>query len=192
MGSLAFIASSVPPLAMTFAGVAALALVLGVTRLLMQVEVVTVFGRRSKAAVRYVYRKAFARQTFNELCANVAAAQRKLARGGRRRRRPCRPRSCRRRSTGHLLPEILHHAVDLVGRGSVDLAGSFSEMPLGEQRGFVGGRNVAAQGEGRCKELVRPLRRNVIGLIVHLDVGRQQRTKCQLELLWLLARTRRC
>jgi hypothetical protein len=80
MGSLAFIASSVPPLAMTFAGVAALALVLGVTRLLMQVEVVTVFGRRSKAAVRYVYRKAFARQTFNELCANVAAAQRKLAR----------------------------------------------------------------------------------------------------------------
>jgi len=43
-------------------------------------QVRTVFGRHSKAAVRYVYRKAFARQTFNEICANVAAAQRKLAR----------------------------------------------------------------------------------------------------------------
>jgi len=80
LGFLAYVASSVPPLAMTFAGVAALALVLGVTRFLMQVEVVTVFGRRSKAAVRYAYRKAFARQMFNEICANAAAAQRKLAR----------------------------------------------------------------------------------------------------------------
>jgi len=79
-GLLAFVASSVPPLAMTLAAVAAAALVLGTMRLLMQVDVVTVFGRRSKAAVRYAYRKARARQTFNEICANVAAAQRRLAR----------------------------------------------------------------------------------------------------------------
>ena len=78
-GTLAFVAASVPPLAMTLAAVAALALILGVTRLLTEVEVVSVFGRRSKAAVRYAYRKAFARRMYNEICANVAAAQRRLA-----------------------------------------------------------------------------------------------------------------
>jgi len=78
-GFLAFVARSVVPLAMTLAAVAAMALVLGVLRLLMQVEVVSVFGRRSKAAIRYGYRKAFARRMYNEICANVAAAQRKLA-----------------------------------------------------------------------------------------------------------------
>jgi len=78
-GSLAIVASSIPPLALTLAAVAAIALILGVTRLLMQVEVVSVFGRRSKAAIRYGYRKAFARRMYNEICANVAAAQRRLA-----------------------------------------------------------------------------------------------------------------
>ena len=79
-GSLAVIASSVPPLAMTLAAVAAVAFVFGAIRLLTQVDVITVFGRRSKAAVRYPYRKAFARRIYNEICANVAAAQRRLAR----------------------------------------------------------------------------------------------------------------
>lgn len=79
-GLLAVTAASVPPLAMTLAAVAALALVFGTMRLLMKVEVVSIFGRRSKAAVRYQFRKAFARQMFNEITANVAAAQRRLAR----------------------------------------------------------------------------------------------------------------
>lgn len=78
-GVLAAIASEIVPLAMTLAALAALALVLAVLRLLTQVDVVTVFGRRSKAAVRFPYRKAYARRIFNETCANVAAAQRKLA-----------------------------------------------------------------------------------------------------------------
>jgi len=78
-GILAVVASSVPPLAMTLAAVAAVALILGTMRLLMQVEVVSVFGRRSKAAIHYAYRKAFARRMYNEICANVAAAQRRLA-----------------------------------------------------------------------------------------------------------------
>lgn len=77
---LAYVAKDVPPLAMTLAAIAALAMILGTARLLMQVDVVSVFGRRSKAAIRYPYRKAFARQMFNEICANVAAAQRRLAR----------------------------------------------------------------------------------------------------------------
>jgi hypothetical protein len=79
-GTLAAISSSVPPLAMSLAGVGAIALVFGVLRLLMQVDVVTVFGRRSKASMRYPYRKAHARRMYNEICANVAAAQRRLAR----------------------------------------------------------------------------------------------------------------
>ena len=78
-GGLAFVASSVPPLAMTLAAVAAIALILGAVRLMLQVEVVSVFGRRSKAAIHYAYRKAFARRMYNEICANVAAAQRRLA-----------------------------------------------------------------------------------------------------------------
>jgi len=78
-GGLAVVASSIPPLAMTLAAVAAIALILGVVRLLMQVEVVSVFGRRSKAAIHYGYRKAFARRMYSEICANVAAAQRRLA-----------------------------------------------------------------------------------------------------------------
>jgi hypothetical protein len=78
-GGLAIVAISVPPLAMTLAAVAAVALILGTMRLLMQVEVISVFGRRSKAAIHYAYRKAFARRMYNEICANVAAAQRRLA-----------------------------------------------------------------------------------------------------------------
>lgn len=78
-GGLAAISSSVPPLALTLAAVAGGALVVGVLRLLTQVDVVTVFGRRSKAAMRYPYRKAYARKIYNEICANAAAAQRKLA-----------------------------------------------------------------------------------------------------------------
>ena len=76
---LAISTSSGPPLAMTLAAIAALALIGGVIRLALKVDVVTIFGRRSKAAVRYPFRKAYARRIYNETCANVAAAQRKLA-----------------------------------------------------------------------------------------------------------------
>jgi hypothetical protein len=79
-GTLAAVTSSVPPLAGSFAAVAGVALVFGVTRFLLQIDVVTVFGRRSKAAIRYPYRKAFARRIYGEICASVAAAQRRLAR----------------------------------------------------------------------------------------------------------------
>ena len=78
-GLLAAVSSSVPPLALTLGAIAALALVLAVVRGVTQVDVVTVFGRRSKAAVRYPYRKAFARRMYDEICASAAAAQGKLA-----------------------------------------------------------------------------------------------------------------
>ena len=77
---LAVVAKDVAPLAMTLAAVAAAALVFGTIRLLYQIEVVSVFGRRSKASIRFGFRRARAAQMFNEICANVAAAQRRLAR----------------------------------------------------------------------------------------------------------------
>ncbi|HEY6137724.1 MAG TPA: hypothetical protein VI670_08170 [Thermoanaerobaculia bacterium] len=79
-GGLAVVAKDVAPLAMTLGAVAAVALVFGTIRLLYQVEVVSVFGRRSKASIRFGFRRARAAQMFNEICANVAAAQRRLAR----------------------------------------------------------------------------------------------------------------
>jgi len=79
-GGLTVVAKDVPPLAMTLGVVAAAALVFGTIRLLYQIEVVSVFGRRSKASIRFGFRRARAAQMFNEICANVAAAQRRLAR----------------------------------------------------------------------------------------------------------------
>lgn len=76
----ASVMKSVPVLAAILASAAGVALLFTVVRLLLQVDVITVFGRRSKAMVRYYYRKELARRTYNEICANVAAAQRSLAR----------------------------------------------------------------------------------------------------------------
>jgi hypothetical protein len=79
-GGLAVVAKDVAPLAMTLGAVAAVALVFATIRLLYQIEVVSVFGRRSKASIRFGFRRARAARMFNEICANVAAAQRRLAR----------------------------------------------------------------------------------------------------------------
>ena len=50
-----------------------------ILRLTLRVDVVTVFGRRSKAVLRYSFRKRFARETFADISARAAAAQQKLA-----------------------------------------------------------------------------------------------------------------
>ena len=62
-----------------FAVAAAAALIVGIIRMLVPVDVVTVFGRRSKAAVCFPWRKGYARRIYNEICANAAGAQGKLA-----------------------------------------------------------------------------------------------------------------
>jgi len=77
--ALAFVSRELVPLASSFAALAALTLILGVARLMMKVDVITIFGRRSKAAIRYAYRKAFARRIFENICANAAAAQQRRA-----------------------------------------------------------------------------------------------------------------
>jgi hypothetical protein len=50
-----------------------------ILRLTLRVDVVTVFGRRSKAILRYTFRKRFARETFADLCERARAAQQRVA-----------------------------------------------------------------------------------------------------------------
>lgn len=45
-------------------------------RLLLRVEVINVFGRRSKATLRYWFRKQKARETYGRICARVRQVQR--------------------------------------------------------------------------------------------------------------------
>ena len=50
--------------------------VMFLVRLIVGVEVITVFGRRSRAAVRFTFRKRRARELYGNLCARVRAVQR--------------------------------------------------------------------------------------------------------------------
>jgi hypothetical protein len=45
-------------------------------RLLLRVEVINVYGRRSKATLRYSWRKQHAREVYGRICARVRQAQR--------------------------------------------------------------------------------------------------------------------
>jgi hypothetical protein len=55
-------------------------LVLLVLRLIMKVDAVTVFGKRSKAKIHYPFRKARAREVYLQLCRAVREQQDRLAR----------------------------------------------------------------------------------------------------------------
>jgi len=46
------------------------------SRLLFGVDVITIFGRRSKAAMRFAFRKKHARNLYGQICAAVRTAQR--------------------------------------------------------------------------------------------------------------------
>jgi hypothetical protein len=63
----------------TFAAIASLFLIVAVVRVLMRVDVVTVFGKRSRAQMRFIFRKAKARRVFEEIAAKAREAQRRLA-----------------------------------------------------------------------------------------------------------------
>ena len=47
-----------------------------ILRLLLRVEVINVYGRRSKATLRYSWRKQHAREVYGRICARVRQAQR--------------------------------------------------------------------------------------------------------------------
>lgn len=65
-GALIFLAFGLP------------SLIAFVLRLAFGVDVITVFGRRSRAILRFRLRKQLARETYGQLCATVRAAQRRL------------------------------------------------------------------------------------------------------------------
>ena len=56
-------------------------LVLLLLRLILRVDAVTVFGKRSKAQVQFAFRKARAREVYVQLCRAVREQQERLARG---------------------------------------------------------------------------------------------------------------
>lgn len=65
--------------AMWFAGLSA-PFILGLaTRLLLKQDVITVYGRRSKAAMRFTFRKTYALEKFQEICDLARRAQDAIA-----------------------------------------------------------------------------------------------------------------
>src|SRR5687768_9094741 len=64
------------PAALVFAVFGFPALVAFLMRLLLGVDVVTIFGRRSKASIRFTLRKKRAREVYGAICAAVRSAHR--------------------------------------------------------------------------------------------------------------------
>ena len=64
------------PAALVFAIFGFPALVAFLTRMLLGVDVVTIFGKRSKASVRFTWRKRRAREMYGAICAAVRHAHR--------------------------------------------------------------------------------------------------------------------
>lgn len=63
----------------TFGVIASPFLLMAFIRLTMRVDVVTVFGRRSRAQMRFIFRKGKARRLFDEISAAAREAQQRLA-----------------------------------------------------------------------------------------------------------------
>ncbi|HKO01298.1 MAG TPA: hypothetical protein VJ032_06380 [Thermoanaerobaculia bacterium] len=63
----------------TFAAIAAPFLIVAAVRVLMGVDVVTVFGKRSRAQMRFIFRKAKARRVVEEIAEKAREAQQRLA-----------------------------------------------------------------------------------------------------------------
>ena len=71
------------PAALVFGSLGAPAVIAFLLRLALGREVVTVFGRRSKAALRFsAFRKQRARDVYEEVCAAVRGAQSRVSRAG--------------------------------------------------------------------------------------------------------------
>jgi hypothetical protein len=62
--------------ALVFFGMALPALIAFLLRALLSVDIVTVYGRRSKAVIRFPFRKARARELYGTICAAARGAQR--------------------------------------------------------------------------------------------------------------------
>ncbi len=88
-----FQSAHVPPVAAGF-GVASLPFLTAIlARLILRQEVITVYGRRSKASMKFTFRKTFAHEKFNEICSLVNQAQERIAAEARAMEPPPQPPS---------------------------------------------------------------------------------------------------
>jgi hypothetical protein len=81
-GALALVfqfAMKATPVAIVFGILALPFLIACVIRLLLKVDFVTVFGRRSKALMRFTFRKRRAREVYGRICARAVEVQRAMA-----------------------------------------------------------------------------------------------------------------
>ncbi|HWW62885.1 MAG TPA: hypothetical protein VN181_16040 [Thermoanaerobaculia bacterium] len=69
------IATSSVEVSLIFFGLAALFAIPMILRLLLKLDVITVYGRRSKARLQFGYRKGRARRLYDEICEQVRIAQ---------------------------------------------------------------------------------------------------------------------
>jgi hypothetical protein len=77
-GGIAFFGRKEPALAITF-GILALPFFIGcVVRLVLKLDYVSVFGRRSKAAMRFSLRKRRAREVYGRICSRALEVQRAM------------------------------------------------------------------------------------------------------------------
>jgi hypothetical protein len=74
-----FQSANVPYAAAGFAVTSLPFLVAVLARLILRQEVITVYGRRSKAAMKFTFRKTFAHEKFNEICSLVNQSQERVA-----------------------------------------------------------------------------------------------------------------
>jgi hypothetical protein len=54
-------------------------LIMALVRVIARIDVITVFGKRSRARMRYTFRKSYARRIYAEISAKAREAQRRLA-----------------------------------------------------------------------------------------------------------------
>ena len=77
-GGIAFYARREPAVAIAF-GIVALPFFIGcVIRLVLKLDYVSVFGRRSKAAMRFSFRKRRAREVYGRICSRALEVQRAM------------------------------------------------------------------------------------------------------------------
>jgi hypothetical protein len=74
-GMWALVASPEPAIAISMAVLALPFLAACIVRLVLKLDIVTVFGRRSKAVMRFAIRKQRAREVYRRICARTAEVQ---------------------------------------------------------------------------------------------------------------------
>ncbi|MCU1231416.1 MAG: hypothetical protein JWO97_4300 [Acidobacteria bacterium] len=62
-----------------FSIIAAPFLIMALVRVIARIDVITVFGKRSRARMRFMFRKTYARRIYAEISAKAREAQRRLA-----------------------------------------------------------------------------------------------------------------